>query len=81
MAETAARSSGSSEDADGANAAKARCSSESAKAARVRRASKTATQWAARQQGATRATNRTLTRRTAVTPGSLRRGRPAAVAV
>ncbi|KAK9133117.1 hypothetical protein Scep_012645 [Stephania cephalantha] len=44
------------------------------------RASKTAIQWSARHQAATRVTSRMRRRRTVATPGSLRHGRPAGAA-
>ncbi|KAK9166730.1 hypothetical protein Scep_001921 [Stephania cephalantha] len=47
MAETAARNSDSEKDADGSDGAEARCSGGPARAARVRRASRTASQWPA----------------------------------
>ncbi|KAK9162934.1 hypothetical protein Syun_003836 [Stephania yunnanensis] len=71
----ATRSSGFRVDVDGADGAKARCSCGQVRAARVRRASKTAMQWSARHQVAMRVTSRMQRRRTVVTPASLRRGR------
>ncbi|KAK9104114.1 hypothetical protein Scep_020958 [Stephania cephalantha] len=50
-------------DADGANGAKARCNGGPARVARVKRASKTATQWSARHQTAMRVTSKMRRRR------------------
>ncbi|KAK9148733.1 hypothetical protein Scep_007490 [Stephania cephalantha] len=63
MAKTAARSSGSKEDADCAHGAKARCIGGPIRAARVRRASKTGTQADGRRdtERTTRATTQDAT--------------------